>query len=112
MTKKSEINISVELDENLVPEKLSWAASGSENDNGEEIKAAFLSVWDDKDKVAKRVDLWTKDMMVDDMRIFFYQHLVTLSDVFIRSTGEQDKGAELKKFANEWAESMGIIKRS
>lgn len=110
--KKSEIKVEVTLDENLIPEKLNWTASGSENEKGEEIKAAFLSVWDDEEKVAKRVDLWTKEMMVDDMRIFFYQNLVTMADSFNRATGDQNKAAELKKFANEWADGMGILKKS
>lgn len=109
---KSEINIKVDLDENMVPEKLSWKASESEIEKGEEVKTVVLSVWDDNEKLAKRVDLWTKDMMVDDMKIFFYQNLIGLADSFKRATGEEEKAAELKAFANDWAESMNIIRRS
>lgn len=71
---KSEIKISVELDENKVPEKLSWSAvdGGVEN---QETKAALLSLWDDKQREALRIDLWTKDMPMDHMKIFFTKYL-------------------------------------
>ena len=41
---KSEIKVTVELDENRVPDKLSWSAKdgGVENEN---TKAVLMSVW-------------------------------------------------------------------
>ena len=46
---KSKIEISVELDENKIPEKILWSASDGEIKD-HETKAAFLSVWDSKRK--------------------------------------------------------------
>lgn len=109
---KSEIKIAVDLDENMVPEKLSWQASESEIKEGEEVKTVSLTVWDDKEKLAKRVDLWTKDMMVDDMKIFFYQNLMGMADAYERATSEKDNAQEIRNFANKWAEDMNVIKRS
>ncbi len=109
---KSEIKIEVSLDENMIPEKLNWKASESEIEKGEEVKTASISVWDEKEQLAKRVDLWTKDMTVDDMKIFYYQSLIGMANAFERATNEEEKAAELKAFANDWAESMGIIRRS
>jgi gliding motility-associated protein GldC len=34
-------------------------------------KAIMLSIWDSKVKESMRIDLWTKDMPVDEMKIFF-----------------------------------------
>jgi hypothetical protein len=31
----------------------------------------MLSVWDSKEKESMRIDLWTKEMPVDEMKIFF-----------------------------------------
>ncbi|GAL66867.1 GldC protein [Jejuia pallidilutea] len=67
---KSKIELNVELDENRVPEKLFWTAEDGGITNAE-AKAMMLSVWDDKAKEMLRIDLWTKDMPVDDMKIFF-----------------------------------------
>ena len=43
--KKSKIEISVELDDNKIPEKIFWSANDAGIENSE-TKAAFLSVWD------------------------------------------------------------------
>jgi gliding motility-associated protein GldC len=49
----------------------------------------MLSVWDSKSKESMRIDLWTKEMPVDEMKIFFHQTLVAMSDTFHRATGEK-----------------------
>jgi len=80
-TIQSEIKFNVELDENRVPEKLSWTAQ----DGGvelEEAKAIMLSIWDSKAQETLRIDLWTKDMPVDEMKLFFHQTLVAIADSF------------------------------
>lgn len=69
-TIKSTIELHVELDENRVPEKLSWTAPDGGIDN-EEAKAMMLSVWDSEAQETLRIDLWTKDMPVDEMKVFF-----------------------------------------
>lgn len=109
---KSEIKVNVELDENMVPEKLEWKASESEIQKGENVQAACIAVWDEKEMLAKRVDLWTKDMKLDDMKIFFYQQLMGMADAFQRATSEEESAQQLRKFANEWALDMNIIKQS
>ena len=57
----SEIKFQIGLDENRVPEEISWTAKegGIEDMTS---KAIMLSVWDPKDKDTLRMDLWTKDM--------------------------------------------------
>ena len=71
----SEITLKVALDENRVPENLSWSAEDGGIQN-EEAKAMLLSVWDSKNKESLKIDLWTKDMPVDEMKVFFHQTLV------------------------------------
>ena len=63
----------MELDNNKVPEKIRWTASDG-NINNQETKATFLSVWDSKNKESLRIDLWTKDMPLDEMKLFFIRH--------------------------------------
>ena len=69
--KKSQINIDVSMDENNVPEKLTWSASDVD-EKPQDTKALFLSVWDSNAKQTLKMDLWTKDMRVDEMKYFFY----------------------------------------
>jgi gliding motility-associated protein GldC len=103
----SNIELKVALDENRVPEKLSWTAPDGGINNAE-AKAMLLSVWDHKAKEALRVDLWTKDMPVDEMKIFFHQTLVAMSDTFYRATQDEKMTATMKDFCDYFAEKLEL----
>lgn len=106
-TKKSEIKFFVELDDNKVPEKLSWTAE----DGGIEIedsKAIMLSIWDHQAKETMRIDLWTKDMPVDEMKIFFHQTLVAMADTFQRATTDQKMADTMRDFCEYFAEKLEL----
>jgi len=105
----SKIELNVELDENRIPEKLSWSAQDGGVSN-EEAKAMMLSVWDDNAKETLRIDLWTKDMPVDEMKQFFHQTLVTMSDTFMRATQDEKMTATMKDFCDYFAEKLEITK--
>ncbi|HET9431142.1 MAG TPA: gliding motility protein GldC, partial [Chitinophagaceae bacterium] len=76
---KSTITISVNMDEQRVPETIEWNASDTTVENAQKAKAFMLSFWDGAEKTALRIDLWTKDMMVDEMADFFYQTMMTMA---------------------------------
>jgi len=106
----SEITLRIALDENRIPEKLTWSAQ----DGGildEEAKAMLLSVWDSKNKESLKIDLWTKDMPIDEMKIFFHQTLVALSDTFMKATQDEKMTATMKDFCEYFAEKLEL-KRS
>jgi|SRR5699024_2276482 len=105
--KKSQINIEVALDENKIPEKLHWTAPDGGISHAE-AKAIFLSVWDHKTQEALRIDLWTKDMPLDDMKMFFYQTLSAMSDTFLRATGDEKMQATMQDFCAYFAEKMEL----
>jgi gliding motility-associated protein GldC len=106
---KSKIELNVELDENRVPEKLNWTAQDGGVDN-EEAKAMMLSVWDGKAQETLKIDLWTKDMPVDEMKLFFHQTLVTMSDTFLRATQDEKMTATMKDFCDYFAEKLELKK--
>ena len=103
----SEITLTVGLDENRVPETLNWSAQDGGVDN-EEAKAMLLSVWDSKNKESLKIDLWTKDMSVDEMKIFFHQTLVSLSDTFMKATQDETMTAQMKDFCAYFAEKLEL----
>lgn len=105
----SEIKITVELDENRVPEKLAWSAQDGGVEQ-EEAKAMMLSVWDSKAQETLRIDLWTKDMPVDEMKLFFHQTLVAMSDTFQRATQDEKMADTMKDFCDYFAEKMELKK--
>ena len=105
----SEIKFNIELDENRVPEKLSWSAKDGGVD-AEQAKAILLSIWDSKAQETLRIDLWTKDMPVDEMKLFFHQTLVAMSDTFLRATGDEKMSETMKDFCDYFAEKLELTK--
>ena len=103
----SEIKFNIELDENRVPEKILWTAQ----DGGvqlEEAKAMLLSVWDYKANETLRIDLWTKEMPIDEMKIFFHQTLVAMADTFERATQDEKMAATMRDFCEYFAEKLEL----
>ncbi len=99
---ESTITIKVKLDESRVPEEIRWSATESTADEERKAKAMMLSFWDGADKAALRVDLWTKEMMIDEMADFYYQTMMTMADTFERATHQPELVDELKKFAQSF----------
>lgn len=99
---QSSIKIDVALDINKIPEQISWSATGSSAPDPQKAKAMCLAFWDGADKTAMRIDLWTKDMMVDEMADFYYQMLSTMADTFERATHNKALSVDMKKFSAEF----------
>lgn len=100
--KKSSINIDVVLDKDRVPEQISWSASDTTAEAAKKAKAMMISFWDGEDKTALRIDLWTKEMMVDEMADFFYQTFMTMAETFQRATQDTVLVNEMKSYAKEF----------
>lgn len=99
---QSNININVLLDAEKVPQAIKWSASESSADSAQVAKAMILAFWDSADKSALRIDLWTKDMMTDEMADFYFQVFITMADTFQRATRHADLADEIKNFANNF----------
>ena len=105
----SKIEFTVGLDENKVPETLHWTANDGNIDN-EQAKALMISVWDAKAKETLKMDLWTKDMPVDEMKQFFHQTLVTMADTFETPTDDHKMSATMRDFCDYFAEKLELKK--
>lgn len=112
MSKKvtSEIKVAVTVDENNVPEAINWTAKDGGIAN-EPSKAVMLSVWDHKAQESLRIDLWTKDMPVDEMKVFYHQTLVSMARTFQRATNDDKMSATMLDFCDYFAEKLEIIKK-
>lgn len=106
-TYNSEIRLKVNLDENKIPNTISWTAEdGGVTD--ESTKAVMLSVWDHKKKESLRIDLWTKDMPLDEMKIFFHQTLTAMADTFQRATNDDKMSDTMRDFCDYFAEKLEL----
>lgn len=99
---QSNISIDVNLDEQKVPHQILWNATQSSSEEKQEAKAMMISFWDGKEKAALRIDLWTKEMMVDEMADFYYQTMMTMADTFERATHQKELVGEMKDFAKNF----------
>ena len=96
------------MDESRLPESINWRATDTSAEKAQKAKAMMLSFWDGNEKTALRIDLWTKDMMVDEMADFFYQTIMTMADSYGRATRQNEIVDDMKKFAKEF---YGKIKK-
>ncbi|MDX1828714.1 MAG: gliding motility protein GldC [Lutibacter sp.] len=105
----SKIEFNVGLDENKIPEKISWTAKDN-NIKDQEAKAMLISVWDPNAKDTLRLDLWTKDMPLDEMKYFFHQTLLSMSNSFERATNDERMSATMRDFCDYFAEKLELKK--
>jgi gliding motility-associated protein GldC len=99
---KSSISIEIELDDKKVPQQIQWTASDSSADMMQPAKSMMVAFWDGADKSALRIDLWTKDMMVDEMADFYYQTMMGMADTYLRATQQKELVDDMKNFAKQF----------
>lgn len=108
--KTAEIKLTVQLDDNNIPERILWESTDSQNKEALPVQAFMLSLWDQSYKNTLKIDLWTKDMPVDEMKRFFYETLQTMGDTFLRATGEKNIVEDLRDYCAHFADKMDIRK--
>ncbi len=107
MNKQNNINIAVEVDANKVPEKITW--NSTDLDGSRNAKAMLLSLWDSKEMNTMNIDLWTKDMSVEEMSKFFFQTYITMVETFEKATNEDQMAMAMRDFAEFFGEKMKVI---
>lgn len=108
IVKTSEIKINVGVNENNVPMRMLWNATDGNVENAE-AKAMFFSVWDPKQNNTLKIDLWTDEMSIEEMKQFFHQTLLTMADTFEKATGETLIVEDLRDYCYHFAEKMDIL---
>ncbi len=103
VVKRSEINVKVGLDEKNVPVEMKWQATDSPYKDGQDCKAMMLAIWDEAAKRSLRIDLWTKEMTIDEMQFFFFETLMTMSGTYLRATNDKEMSEKMKLFARDFA---------
>ena len=109
MKKKATINFEINLDENNIPEDINWSASDSDFES-KKAKAIMISIWDGEQKSSLKINLWTKEMMAEEMKFFTFQILDSLSDNYKKSVGDEKISLEIKDFAKKIGKAINVIK--
>jgi gliding motility-associated protein GldC len=107
---QNQITFNITLDQDKVPQSIDWQASQL-NQHFQPCKALLVSIWDADAKQTLKLDLWTKEMPVEEMNLFFYQTLHTMADTLKRSTNNEEAALNMKAFANMFGENTGVVKK-
>jgi len=106
---QSKVKFEVGLDENRIPEKMSWSADDA-GIKDEPAEALMISVWNDEKKETLRMDLWTKEMKLKEMQVFFYQTLKSMADVYRRATNDDKMADTMLDFVDYFHEKLELDK--
>tara|TARA_B100001758_G_C18384440_1_gene599185 strand:- start:761 stop:1081 length:321 start_codon:yes stop_codon:yes gene_type:complete len=104
---KKFIKFEIDVDENHLPLNIKMKASEGSSDD-DNLKALMLSAWAAKTKETLRVDLWTKDMPVNEMFIMYHQTLMGMASTLERSTGQDKLADALRDYCAFFAKETKI----
>lgn len=93
--KKSTILFEVELDQQNVPTRILWDATDKPEPGLSETKSISVSLWDEKYKNTLRIDLWSKEMPVNEMKRFHIDCIGGLAQSIMTSTGDEFMAKEI-----------------
>ena len=103
--KKSEIRFSIALDDNKVPEAISWSAT----DAGPDIhfaKAINIALWDREQAGTMKIDLWTKDMPIDQMKRFCVDNIGSMAENIVTATNDKEMAAKMQALCKELSDYL------
>lgn len=110
ISKESKITINFGMDDKHVPEKITWQSTDDPGHSGiNEAKGMLLSFFSEKDLDTVKIDLWTKDMKIDEMNLFMFQTLASLSDTFFNSTKNTELANEMRSFVHHFGISTKVL---
>lgn len=98
--KKSKINIEVTLDDQNVPEHIEWSAQDAGADQ-QETKSISIGIWDEKKRDTLMLDLWTKEMNVDEMKQFHVNLLGSSASTLLSATGDEFMSSEISNLCEK-----------
>lgn len=109
ISKSSEINLKVFLNENNVPLDITWEATDQNKKAPESCKGFLLSLFERNSKDTLKIDLWTQDMQVQEMDRFIFNTLRSISDSYVKATGNKELANDLMKFTEYFGQQTKIL---
>jgi gliding motility-associated protein GldC len=104
--KTSEIKFTIHLDEDNIPEKILWDADDKSDDMNHETRAISLSLWDHESQNTLRIDLWSKEMPIDEMKRFYIDAIGGLAQSLLNATGDEYMAGEMDALCEKLIEHV------
>ncbi len=109
MKKSAEIKINVELNDDSYPDKIKWSATDSGFEGKKEADAMLLSLWDKNEKSTMAIDLWTTDMLIQDLRIMYFEVFMKMAETYQNASHDKENADKIKDFAKQFAKNLGLL---
>jgi len=106
-SRTAEIRLIVDLDADNLATRIVWQAADVPG-GPSQCHSLLLSLWDAEKKTTAAIDLWTRNMTVDDMNAFFYQVLHKMADTYRRATKNESVAQSISEFAHEFGDRLGL----
>ena len=103
------IKVDVTLDDENVPEIIEWRADDHPEAKAQECKAMLLAFFDRDSKDTLKIDLWTKEMQVNEMDRFFFQTLRAMADTYYKATNNAEMASHMQRFVQYFGEKTQIL---
>ncbi len=108
--KKSKIEIEVGLDKDNFPIEILWHSSDAPvGFPVQEAKAMLVSFLDKETRDTLKIDLWTKEMQVEEMDRMMFHTLRSLADSYFKATNNKEMAEQMQHFAHYFGEKTKII---
>jgi gliding motility-associated protein GldC len=104
--KSSEIHFTISLDDKNIPEKIMWDATDKAEGGLSETKSISINLWDHDQNNTLRIDLWSKDMPVGDMKRFYVDCIGGLAQSVLSSTGDELMAGEMNALCDKLAKHI------
>ena len=88
-----------------MPEAISWSAT----DAGPDIhfaKAINIALWDRDERGTMKIDLWTKDMPVDEMKHFYVDTIGAMAESVLTATNDSVMATKMRNLCRELMDHM------
>ncbi len=99
--RKSDIHFTVELDDQNVPDKIYWDATDNPNEGLSDTRAIAIGLWDHYHRSTLKIDLWTKEMEVGDMKRFMIEIMTGLADTARSATGDLQMATDIESLCRQ-----------
>lgn len=110
MSKISKLEIEVGLDDQYIPERISWKSLDSNQPQPLEAKALLVSIFEKESLDTLKLDIWTKEMQVMEMDRFMFQTLNALCESYLKATNNVQLSNEFRSFVNHFGLSTETIR--
>jgi gliding motility-associated protein GldC len=111
-SRTSQIRITVNLDEKNMPTGIDWDADDrTDGSDPVNCKAMLLALFERETLDTMKIDLWAKDMQVNEMDRFFFQTLRGMADTYFRATQNRELAVDMQRFVQYFGEKTGLLQK-